>query len=183
MGNNLPEETRSFYTDVLQEPVSNEVGYIQYQGWDKKEFPEEKDNEITQTLIWIKEVLEDGFLPKDITILGRTNMECNKWAAHFIAEGYKVISADSLFVNSDIVVQWIISYLEKRRSPGTENVGKKFISQTLLVKKLSLSSYEEYLEQETDSRYKKLNEARFIADFFTSEKEFFVNFQSIHDFI
>ncbi len=183
LGNQLPEETRSFYADVLQEAVSNEVGYIHYQGWDKKEFPEEKDNEVSQTLEWLNEVLEDGFLPKDITILGRTNLECNRWAGHLIAEGYKVISADSLFVNSDIIVQWIISYLEKRRSPGTENVGKKFISQTLLVKKLSLGTYEEYLERESDSKYKKLNEARFIADFFASEEEFFVNFQSIHDLI
>lgn len=182
LGNNLPEETRLFYADVLQEPVSKEIGYIHYQGWDKKQFPDAKDSEIEQMLEWIEEVIADGFLPKDITILGRRNIECNRWAAHLISKGYKVISADSLFVNSDIIVQWIISYLEKRRSPGIENVGKKFISQTLLVKKLSLSTYEEYLE-ENETRYKTLNERKFITDFFQSDEEFYFKYQSIYDLI
>jgi ATP-dependent exoDNAse (exonuclease V) beta subunit len=183
LGEELPEETRSFYDDIIQKPVSLETGYVHYQGWDKKQFPEAKDTEIDQILLWLDEIIADGFLPKDITILGRTNVECNRWAAHLIAKGYKVISADSLFVNSDIMVQWIISYLEKRRSPGIDNISKKFISQTLLVKRLSLSVYEEYLDDTEDLKYRRLNESKFITDFFNSDEEFYFNYQSIFDLI
>lgn len=183
LGDELPEETRTFYKDILQEPVSQAVGYVHYQGWDKKAFPDAKSTDVDQVLIWLEEIMADGFLPKDITILGRRNDECNRWAAHLISKGYKVISADSLFVNSDIMVQWIISYLEKRRSPGIDNVGKKFISQTLLVKRLPLSVYEDYLDANEDSKYRKLNEGKFIADFFASDEAFYFNYQSIFDLI
>ncbi|MDC1186198.1 UvrD-helicase domain-containing protein [Crocinitomicaceae bacterium] len=183
LGNNLPEETKDFYQDIIQETVSNKTGYVHVQGFNKKEFPEEKGNEVIQTLAWIEEILADGFLPKDITVLGRRNSECNRWAAHLIEAGYKVISADSLFVNSDIMVQWIISYMEKRRTPGNENVSKKFISQTLLVKRLSLSTYEEYLESQENTRYKKINEAKFLLDFYQSEADFYFNYQSINDLV
>lgn len=183
LGDQLPEETRTFYKDIVQTPVSTEVGYIHYKGWDKKNEPEDKQSDIAQTVAWIEEVLADGFLPKDITILGRRNQECNRWAAHLISLGYKVISADSLFVNSDIMVQWIISFLEKRRSPGVTNVSKKFISQTLLVKRLPISVYEAYLEDNADNKFRKLNEEKFIADFFESEEKFYFTYQSIYDLI
>lgn len=183
LGENLPEETRAFYQDILQEPVSKETGFVHVQSFNQKEYPEEKERVVEQTIAWIEEVLTDGFLPKDITILGRKNSECNQWAAHLIEAGYKVISADSLFVNSDIMVQWIISYMEKRRSPGNENISKKFISQTLLVKRLSLVTYEEYLEPQENSKYKKINEQKFLTDFYQSEEEFFFNYQSINDLV
>ena len=183
LGDNLPKETKEFYMDILQETVSNKTGYVHVQGFNKKEFPEEKGNEVIQTLAWIDEILADGFLPKDITVLGRRNSECNRWAAHLIEAGYKVISADSLFVNSDIMVQWIISYMEKRRTPGNENVSKKFISQTLLVKRLSLSTYEEYIENQENTRYNKINEAKFLLDFYQSESTFYYNYQSINDLV
>ncbi len=183
LGNKLPEETRDFYKDILQDSVSQKTGYVHIQAFDKKEFPESKGGEVTQTIAWIEEVLADGFLPKDITILGRRNEECNRWAAHLIAAGYKVISADSLFVNSDIIVQWIITYLEKRRSPSIDNISKKFISQTLLVKRLPLSKYDEYLVEVEGKKYKFLDEIRFIDDFFLTEKDFYFNYQSIFDLI
>lgn len=183
LGNELPTETRDFYQDILQIPVSQETGYIHVQSFNKKQHPSAKEQDVSQTIAWIEEILADGFQHKDITILGRRNDECNRWAAHLIEAGYKVISADSLFVNSDVMVQWIISYLEKRKSPSLENVSKKFISQTVLVKRLPLKIYEEYLLVQEDKKYKRLDEVKFITDYFESEALFYFNYQSIFDLI
>ena len=183
LGDLLPSETKEFYADIAQDAVSLKTGYVHMQGFDAKQNPDEKGQEIKQTIAWIEEILADGFEPKDITILGRRNAECNRWAAHLIDKGYKVISADSLFVNSDIIVQWVISYLEKRRSPSVENISKKFISQTLTAKQLSLSTYEEYLDKIDGSKYSKLNEKKFIVDFYGSEEAFYFEYQSMYDLV
>jgi|TARA_R110000737_G_scaffold350514_2_gene389730 ATP-dependent exoDNAse (exonuclease V) beta subunit len=178
---NLPDSTISFFEDVQQESVSNEVGYICFQN--VEEDKDQSDETVSQMVTWIKEALEDGFKPNDITILGRGNRDCNQWSVELTELGYKVVSADSLFVDSDLYVQWIISYLQKRRSPSVESLTKKFISMTLLVKDLPLSVYEDYFIPVPEKKYKRIDENRFINDFYTSQDDFYLSYESIYDLI
>jgi ATP-dependent exoDNAse (exonuclease V) beta subunit len=177
----LPKSTIPFFEDVKQKSISNQIGYVCFQNIEEEK--DQSDETVSQMVKWIKEVLEDGFKPNDITILGRGNRECNQWSVELTELGYKVVSADSLFVDSDLYVQWIISYLQKRRSPSVENLTKKFISMTLLVKDLPLSVYEDYFLPTEGKKYKRIDEARFINDFYSSAEDFYLSYESIYDLI
>ncbi|MFA7274854.1 MAG: UvrD-helicase domain-containing protein [Crocinitomicaceae bacterium] len=182
--NYLPENTQSFFEDVVQEPVSQEIGYVHIVNRENLDAKKNDNNDDFDSLkTWIEEILKDGFKPNDITILGRGNRECNRWSVQLTEAGYKVVSADSLFVDSDLYVQWIISYLTKRRSPSVESSTKKFISMTLRVKELSLAAYEEYFVPVEEKKYKRIDEQRFINDFFSSDDDFYMAFESIYDLI
>jgi ATP-dependent exoDNAse (exonuclease V) beta subunit len=178
---NLPQTTISFFEDVKQESISTEIGYVCFQNI--KENKDESDETVPQMIQWIEEAISDGFKPNEITILGRGNRDCNQWSVELTERGYKVVSADSLFVDSDLYVQWIISYLQKRRSPSVDSLTKKFISMTLLVKELPLSVYEDYFIPIEDKKHKRIDEIRFINDFYSSTEDFYISYESIYDLI
>jgi len=180
---NLPATTLSFFKDVEQESVSDKIGYICFQHIENDKDKVASQNTVPQIISWIEEAIADGFKPNDITILGRGNRDCNEWSVALTERGYKVVSSDSLFVDSDLYVQWIISYLQKRRSPSVESITKKFISMTLMVKNLSLSIYEEYFIPIEGTKYKRIDENKFITDFYSSNDDFYIPYESIYDII
>ena len=62
----------------------------------------------------------------DICILGGTNKVCNTWALRLNERGYKVVSTDSLLINSNLKVQLTIAYLKRRLRPSGEHEKKAF---------------------------------------------------------
>ncbi len=75
---------------------------------------EEQDQYILQT---IREVMEAGALPGDITILVRNNTEGSHVASMLMDEGYNVISDDSLRLKSSPAVRKLVSLLASVRNP------------------------------------------------------------------
>ncbi|MBO4231251.1 MAG: UvrD-helicase domain-containing protein [Bacteroidales bacterium] len=75
---------------------------------------EDQDQYILQT---IREVMEAGALPGDITILVRNNTEGSHVASMLMDEGYNVISDDSLRLKSSPAVRKLVSLLASVRNP------------------------------------------------------------------
>lgn len=110
------------FSDHQQNAISREMGYVEVQIGDK-------DGEEEWLLHTIREVLNDGFSPSDITILGRKKVECTKYAEILTKAGYQVVSADSLDLHSDLEVQLIISFFEYRMKPNEKQRLLKWVYQ------------------------------------------------------
>jgi len=99
--------------NVEQIPTNESGGYVEiFSIEDKIGKPEFRAKSTENTIKKIREILNDGFSLKDIVILTRTNNEGSYIAEELFKAGIKVISQDSLFLNSSKQVRFIISALK-----------------------------------------------------------------------
>lgn len=103
----IPESAKNHYENVAQISKGKEGGYIELYLDMEKERVYHLD---TILLKWVKQVLDDGYKPADICILGLKKKQCNHYANLLKRNGYQVVSSDSLLVNSDKMVQAAIQF-------------------------------------------------------------------------
>jgi ATP-dependent exoDNAse (exonuclease V) beta subunit len=180
----LDEEFKPFYNSVSQNPKSKKEGYIEIIS---KEI-EESSNEIPQLLEWINSCEKDGFKRGDICILGNKNKECSSWAIALSENGYEVVSADSLLVDSSPAVQLTIAYLRRRLNPLSENEKRRFGEKYFrLFPENAYQNYKSYLIENINSttgkKYRKFDDDRFLAENFGSKINFFTKYENIYDLI
>ncbi len=127
----MPVQSQQNFLSILQEPKSEKTGFVYVDielvtkdsstfdvETDIDEEIEEVDNHSLNCLVnWTKEVLQDGFLPKDICVLSKTRGEANTYALHLKKHGFKVVSSDSLLIDSDPFVKLAICFLKFRLQP------------------------------------------------------------------
>ncbi|MCR9171978.1 MAG: UvrD-helicase domain-containing protein [bacterium] len=179
----LPEETATFYNAVKQEPKSSKNGLIYI------ESREEKDSHgaiVAQLIEWIEQCLSDGYEASELCILGRRNRECNAWAVALDQAGYKVVSSDSLLIDSSAEVRLTIAFLKWRLKPSGENEKKQFSEMFLRLKHESYEVYRQYLKEGTSQsgrRYRYFDDTQFLRDHFGSKERFFFKFEHLYDLI
>lgn len=174
----LPDSKKIFYNSVYQNPKGKDGGYVELLfPWDLDK-EEEKEEERTTLLKWIRECESDGFERGDICVLGRRKKQGRKWAKWLQEEGYKVVSVDSLEINADASVRLVIEYFElliHRSSPTHQN---KFTEAIISHK------HDEVIEQLSSfwlEKAGKLDFDRFVANYFHSEENLFFSFESLYD--
>ena len=182
--NELDDEFKSFYNSVYQHPRSTKEGYIEIIS---KEIAEET-NEIAQLIEWIEACENDGFKRGDICILGNKNKDCSTWAIALSENGYEVVSADSLLVDSSPAVQLTIAYLRRRLNPLSENEKRRFGEKYFrLFPENAYQNYKSYLIEKvnptTGKKYRIFNDDQFLVDNFGSKIEFFTKYENIYDLI
>lgn len=179
----LDDEMKSFYADVSQNPKGKEGGFIQIVSAKTDEKP-------SPTLLideWVDACIEDGYDPGDICLLGNRKSECNLWAAHLNARGFKVVSADSLLVDSDWAVRLTISYLRWRKNPSGDMEAKQFVEHYYTYK--GSQSIDEIMslweETENEKGYKRVvfRTDRFLQKEFELETEFFFPFETLYQLV
>lgn len=179
----LPEETATFYNSVHQHPKSTRNGLVEIKSQEGKESQEE----IIQYLIdTIETCLKEGFNASEICILGRRNRECNSWAIALDQAGYRVVSADSLLIDSSPEVQMTINYLKWRLKPTGESEKKQFAEMYLRQRHESYDVYKKYLkegETENGKRFRYFDDALFIRDHFNSVERFFFKYEHLYDLV
>lgn len=179
--NRMPDSTKDFYQNVHQEAVSINPGFVELSICKKEDLDELAIEK------WIEEKIQEclnaGFNKGDITILGRDNRSCSAWATQLTANGHKVVSADSLLVDSDLEVKVLIAYFYKRLRPSSDLSTKKFISRFLQFKKMGMEVYNNFVvRKEVDGkRFKIVNEIEFYERFFQSEEQFYLKFENLYD--
>lgn len=179
----LPEDTSSFYNAVTQEPKSTKNGLIHI------ESREEKDNHpaiVAQLIEWIEQLLSDGYEASELCILGRRNRECNAWAVALDQAGYKVVSSDSLLIDSSAEVRLTIAFLKWRLKPSGENEKKQFSEMFLRLKHVSYEVYRKYLKEgiaESGRRYRYFDDTDFLQEYFGSKERFFFKYEHLYDLI
>jgi ATP-dependent exoDNAse (exonuclease V) beta subunit len=179
----LSTNSISFYNSIQQNPKSTINGKIVIQSKETKKV----DFDLLPKIIeWIEECKADGFSLGDICLLGGTNKDCNNWALGLTEAGYKVVSADSLLIDSNIKVQLAIAYLNWRFKPSDENRKKQFAELFFRQRMDSFDDYKIFIEEKTSKKgknYRLFNEKSFIETYFKNYTTFFFKYESIYDLV
>jgi ATP-dependent exoDNAse (exonuclease V) beta subunit len=125
----LNNQQKDFYAAVKQNPKSKKNGYVYVESkpvGKNSNQDEKKDDQFRFVLSAVQDAINDGFKPGDICILGRGNKFCNFIATALTNEKYKVVSADSLNIDSELTVRFVISYFKLRLNPVNQNIIRQF---------------------------------------------------------
>jgi len=179
----LPDETSVFYNAIEQKAKSSKKGKIYIESQEKTDTNQEI---VEQLIAWIETCLNEGYEPSDLCILGRKNKECNSWAVSLDQAGYKVVSSDSLLINSSAEVRLTISYLRWRLKPSGENEKKQFAEMYLRLRHETYDVYRKYLKEATSAegkRFRYFDDTEFLEDHFESKEQFFFKYEHLYDLI
>jgi ATP-dependent exoDNAse (exonuclease V) beta subunit len=179
----LPETTAEFYNSIEQTAQSKVNGRIYIESKEEKKSSEEL---LPNIIEWITECQNDGFKLGEICILGGTNRECNKWALGLNDAGYKVVSTDSLLINSSLKVQLTIAYLMRRLNPSGENEKKRFAELYFRIDSGSYSDYKKYIQEnvgKNGKKYRLFDDDKFLIDHFSGSNNYFFKHENIYDLI
>jgi ATP-dependent exoDNAse (exonuclease V) beta subunit len=111
------EFLKSIYADIKQTPTKSFTGYVE--ALVRPELSEKEQlNYITKT---VQKSLEKGYHLRDICILTYRKKPGSIIARHLAENGYKVISAESLFISKDLGVKFITSVIGSIVYPGNKN--------------------------------------------------------------
>jgi ATP-dependent exoDNAse (exonuclease V) beta subunit len=188
----IPSSLVSFYDDVAQNPMGKNGGYvfihsesIKIEG--KKENQVDDKRSVEMMLSWINQCIADGFDKGDICILGNTKKDCNSWAIELTNQGHKVVSADSLLVNSDHGVKMAIAYLKWRKNPAGELEARRFSELYFSLKSQnSIAKIQSYWKTETNAAGKSFqffDTKKFFTENFGSEDQFFFPFENLYNLL
>ncbi|MFT6503857.1 MAG: ATP-dependent exoDNAse (exonuclease V) beta subunit [Crocinitomicaceae bacterium] len=187
MKTRMPEDSRVFYNSISQIPKSSINGKIQISSEKMSKDDKVAVSDLLPTIIdWIEECKQDGFKPADICILGGRNKECNAWAVGLNDAGYRVVSADSLLIHSNLKVQLCIAFLKWRLRPSGENEKKRFAELFFRNNSKSYDDYKQYIKEkelESGRTYRYFDDRQFLTDHFESYSNFFFKYENIYDLI
>jgi ATP-dependent exoDNAse (exonuclease V) beta subunit len=184
----IPNEFHSFYEDVKQIPKGNEGGFV-YIHSEKIEKSDDEEAESSTNLMleWVDSCLKDGFDAGDICILGYEKKECNEWARELTSKGYKVVSTDSLLVNSDYFVRLTIAYLKCRKNPIGELELRRFSELYFSSKEtnsiVKIQSYWKIKSNSEGKEFQVFDSEKFFKEHFKSEEHFFFSYQNLFDLL
>lgn len=179
----LFDDQKQFYSDVAQIPKGEDGGYIEIRS--EKVNNKEEINIIPCLIEWVDSVISDGYSPGDICILGNTKIECNTWAIA-LSEKYKVVSDDSLTVQSDDFVKLSIAYLHWYSSQQSDLDAKRFIELyfTCLKEEAGCTFSSLYTKSEFDKGVKELFDmSKFVVYYFGSYTNLFPQFENLYSLI
>jgi len=120
----LPESGQAHYNQIEQSPRGREKGYIAFEFFEKED--DTQENVLNQLLSWVEETIADGYRPGEICILSKRKAECNLYANFLKLKGYQVVSSDSLLVDSDQYVQFVIAFCRWRNNPNHLQLAMRF---------------------------------------------------------
>lgn len=179
----LPGNLNEFYHSVHQNPKAKKSGYVQVASG-KLNKDELETTEFQGILSAIEECAADGFNYGDICILGTKNKQCSDWANQLINLGYKVVSVDSLSMESDPNVRMLLKYFNLRLFPNEQNEMKQFAEAYCQVNQLSIEHFRSYFKtflNKDGKPYTLFLSQEFIQDHFESENAFYFKYESLYD--
>ncbi len=184
-----------YYDKINQYPKSEKEGFVDIISIHQKKEKSSEENEdeqdsasenIRYLLDSVNECIQDGYQNGDICILGDTSKLCNQYALALTQEGYKVVSSDSLAVNSERTVNMCITYLKWRNQPASELLAKLFAERylSILFSDESTQKYMSYIKEQPSSTNKDRNITyfdynQFVADYFGNWENFHFPFENL----
>ncbi len=185
----LTEQQKGFYESVTQNPRSGKKGYVYMESKPvpKKTTQKEKNEERFRFVLnSVRDALNDGFKPGEICILGRGNKFCNFIATALTNEKYPVVSADSLNIDSELTVRFVLSYLRLRLNPVNQNIIRQFAHLYCELFGHPLDYYNSLftaVEKEDQKTYKIANLDLFFRKNPGYKETFFEPFESLYDLV
>jgi ATP-dependent exoDNAse (exonuclease V) beta subunit len=115
--------------------------------------------------------------------LNEKNGQGNSIAQYLTDHKYKVVSADSLLIDSDARIRLIISYLKIRNRTSNQREFMKFADLYLRLQSTQPElDYIALFDVDASGR-RKFNAKRFISTHFKSESDFFISYTNLYDLI
>ena len=115
------EKVSGLYQDAEQEEWKEPEGYVKIQLEDYVQKPEFMARALEWLVPAVQELLSQGFPAGSITVLTRDNKQVSAVAQKLLAEGYAVITDESLLVSGSPQVQKVVAVL-KYLSSGTDDI-------------------------------------------------------------
>lgn len=171
----LPDDYSDYYSDVVQNPKGKMGGSVSFDFVENQQ--EEQERFILSTIAACE---EDGFNRGDICLLARNKREAKQWAK-ILAKSenkYKVVSADSLTVSSDKMVQVCLDYFYVRRNSKNKTIQIRFAVSYLMSKQEDpiavLNNY--WGKYVGDLKFDE-----FIQDYFDGKEAFLFHYENLYD--
>lgn len=185
----LTDYQRSFYASVSQNPKSSKRGYVYIES--KKNVKSEDElKAIDAQLVFVRksiqDALNDGYNLGDICILGRTNGTCTFIANKLSEDGMAVVSSDSLNIDSELTIRFVLSYLKLRLNSSNQNTIKQFFYHFCLLFEHDLTYYDslfEVIQLENGKKFKTANFDLFLSKNEGLKGKILAPFESLYDLI
>lgn len=111
--NRMPSAFKNMYDESAQNVKSEKEGSVEIKFFRQEDAGRSWDEYDTLTLeqcdTWIQACLQDGYMAGDIAIICRRNVDAIRIAQFLIEEGYKVVSNESLLINSSPKVRLLVN--------------------------------------------------------------------------
>lgn len=110
----MDEDTQKIYQKSEQKVEKDSLGLVNIKFFEKtvadnKTCPEYKHHTLEQIKAWIEECRTDQFSFGDIAIILRSNKNAITVAQYLVEQGYKVVSNESLLINSSPAVRTVVN--------------------------------------------------------------------------
>ncbi|MEN8927689.1 MAG: UvrD-helicase domain-containing protein [Flavobacteriales bacterium] len=153
----LEEDKQKIYFKQRQETTKKDKGYVEvsFLPYDKDEI---EDAYLEKTKEKIDECLEDGFEMKDIAILVSKNKYGKLLSNYLVEENYKVLTSESLLIEEDKEVNFVISFLKFIHNNNENSAKLEMIKYFFEDEKYSpaLLSYSKKVKNKADINIKEL---------------------------
>jgi ATP-dependent exoDNAse (exonuclease V) beta subunit len=137
----LPENLRGVYDGAAQLTVEgSKGGYVEFRCIDPKNegtgSEEEKLSQVytaaslKQIEDWVRQCMADGYNPGDIAVLTRDKRNGAKVADHLTAQGFSVLSDDSLLIGNSPQVKLLMALFRHLHRPG-DQINNALLAQLL----------------------------------------------------
>ena len=192
----IQNDYSNYYNAIHQNPKNESNGFVDlvsiYQKNIKASLNDDDDIDsdpvnIEYLINAVNECLEDGYEKGDICILGDTAKLCNQFALALTEQGHKVVSSDSLAVNSENSVNLCITYLMWRNQPASNLLAKQFAERYLSIRfgDESTVKYMSYIKdrpssQNPDRRITYFDYKQFVNDYFDNWETFHFPFENLY---
>lgn len=179
--NQLPQHFAEYYASIRQNPKGDEGGYVsieRYSGTSENEYKSLIDPFVLEK---VRKCISDGYAPGDICILVKRKKEAQRLAQMLSSceEQFKVISADSLSVDSDKTVQLYIDYFKLRRNSSNKTAQMKFATSYFRAKgKDPIVALQPFWK---DGKIGRFDQEAFVNNQFGSSEVLFVDYENMYD--
>lgn len=182
---NLHAHGKRFYESVKQTPKTSIEGLVHIESKKVNSKSEGREEFMPFILDAIQACLDDGYLPGDICILSRSNDVCNLIANELTKLNFNIVSADSLNIDSETTVKFVLSYFNLRLNPFNSNLAKQFFNHFCNLFKHDLAYYNELIEPLSKS--KNNSKTAIFNSFFQKNTDlvanFFFHYETLYDLL
>ena len=127
--NSVNETLNDYYSeDLKQDPARDFQGYVEVTEVQGEKADEQREAMARETLVRIREALEDGFSIDDIAVLVRKTRDLLFIAEAVMEEGYGVITEQSLRLSRHTGVLLIVAFARVLQEPRSESAKAQLLS-------------------------------------------------------
>ncbi len=142
------------FDEVVQESRKSHDGYISVTGFARDE-EEWRTNVMSSLYQDVVSARERGYNYSDMAVLVERNKTGQDIATSLIAQNIPVMSSESLVVGQDVLVQWIVGYLDYLQNQNSRHVQIRALNAAMRVLNIQDDVYQKHVDLLEDGNIDK----------------------------